>query len=69
MRRKLLVLAVLLGASLVASTQGAASYPYCNAICQGKPSNTPCLCPVGTDRAGAQVTCGIWRNVGACWYE
>jgi hypothetical protein len=66
MRRKLLALAVLLGASLAASTQGATS---CNAICQGKPSNTSCLCPVGTDRAGAQVTCGIWNSVGGCWYE
>lgn len=69
MRRKLLVLAVLLGASLASATRGAIPYPACNLFCSGKSSGTPCLCPVGTDRAGAQVTCGNWNSVGGCWYE
>lgn len=70
MKRKLFILSALLGISLAPSLTGAAlPYPACNLFCQGRPSSTPCLCPVGTDRAGAQVTCGNWNRVGGCWYE
>jgi hypothetical protein len=63
MKRKLFVLAVLVGicAFNIADRPASASFPLCNSgYCAGKPNNV-CTCPPGTSRAGQPAPCGTWR--------
>jgi hypothetical protein len=62
MKRKLLVLAVLVGicAFKVGARPLSASFPLCNHTdCAGKPDSN-CTCPAGTINAGQPAFCGTW---------
>lgn len=69
MKRKLLLLAAVLGLCGVSWTSEAACYPSCDTYCVGKPTSTICGCPKWTDRPCRMTTCGSWNRVGSCWYE
>jgi hypothetical protein len=63
MKRKLFVLAVLVGISAfsLADRPLSASFPLCGPpYCPGHPNNL-CTCPPGTKRAGQTSICGTWR--------
>ncbi len=63
MRRKLFALTVVAGIALIASwAPRAEASGFCDAICDGAPSNTPCTCPSGSDRPGHASTCGTWQG-------
>lgn len=67
MKKKLLILAAVLGISALATQADAIIYPRCDTSCPT--SSGVCSCPSWTDRPGATTTCGSWNQVGGCWYE
>jgi hypothetical protein len=73
MKRKLLMLAVLLGVSTIpAWAPQAEAAVYCGPVfCANRPLTTSCACPPGTDRVGSPSSCGTYQSIGfnGCWYE
>ncbi len=63
-KKKLFLLAAVLGLSLAASARSIGPLPLCDFYCPGKPASTVCRCSPGTPNAGLQTTCGAW--VTAC---
>ena len=62
MKGRLFALAIALGITVMASwAPRAEASGTCDAICDG-PSNTPCTCPLGSDRPGRASTCNLWQG-------
>jgi hypothetical protein len=72
MRNRLLALIAALGIAALASwTSSAEAATYCSdALCEGQPESTTCICPPGTDKEGKKGRCGEWNSIsgGGCWY-
>jgi hypothetical protein len=75
MRNRLLALTAALGIAALASwtprAEAISSY-FCSAgLCAGKPEDTACHCPPGTDKEYKLSNCGEWNSITAigCWYE
>jgi hypothetical protein len=62
MKRKLLVLAVLVGicAFNVAAHPPLTSFPLCNHADCVRQGDSPCICPAGTPKAGQLLSCLDW---------
>lgn len=72
MQKKLLALTAVLGiAALASSVPNAEAATYCSVLCPGRPLDTACVCPPGTDKEGSPSTCENWNSIakGGCWYE
>jgi hypothetical protein len=63
MKRKLLVLAVLLGVWALGATPAPAAFTCSPAACAG---GGPCVCPPHTPAAGLTMDCETWR--ADCYY-
>jgi hypothetical protein len=61
MRKKLLILAALLGIAAIPSwDREVLAVVYCNTACPSSPTNK-CACPLYTGRPGATVYCYEWE--------
>ncbi len=72
MRRKLLVLAALIGLSIpLPGTEATVSaVNICSqAYCATRPQTQACACPPTSARPGAPSFCGAWMHNGACFRE
>jgi len=69
--KKLLLATALLGVSLASSVPHVEAATWCSALCPGRPLETRCICPPGTDKDGSESTCEYWNSIaaGGCWYE
>ena len=72
MKKKLLALTAVLGvAAFASSVPRVEAATWCSALCPGRPLETHCICPPGTDKEGDTSTCENWNSIanGGCWYE